>query len=258
MRHQHSNQMAPVMTRAALPIVMALAVSATTYAQAADNAADPVYNNGWQTSDNGGYGWQPWSVSGQGITLGDSNTNGSGGGPGINTAGRAWALGHTSTSDYATRQLQTAMAVNDVMGMAIDAAPGGINSLDFRLMSGSSNIFSLHFMPSMIGYSDNTGFHVVSSTLADSGYKFSFTNQGGGNYGASLNQLGTINTTVWSGSIPNVPITGIGVQVFSSSLNPADKHFINSMDVVPEPATVVALGTGLAAILKRRRQRMSA
>ena len=39
--------------------------SAMCYAQiASDNATDPVYNNGWQAGDNGGFGWGPWNFDG--------------------------------------------------------------------------------------------------------------------------------------------------------------------------------------------------
>jgi hypothetical protein len=39
--------------------------SAMCYAQIAfDNASDPVYNNGWQAGDNGGFGFGPWNFDG--------------------------------------------------------------------------------------------------------------------------------------------------------------------------------------------------
>ena len=39
--------------------------SAMCYAQIAfDNATDPVYNNGWQAGDNGGFGFGPWNFDG--------------------------------------------------------------------------------------------------------------------------------------------------------------------------------------------------
>src|SRR5688500_13977621 len=39
--------------------------SAMCYAQsAADSAADPVYADGWQAGDNGGFGFGPWDFSG--------------------------------------------------------------------------------------------------------------------------------------------------------------------------------------------------
>ena len=38
----------------------AAAVAAPT---AFDSAADPEYDNGWQTGDNGGYGFGPWVLN---------------------------------------------------------------------------------------------------------------------------------------------------------------------------------------------------
>src|SRR5437762_3246712 len=63
---------------------------------AADNASDLAYAGGWADGSNGGFGFQPWQILGLGNTahyIGDSNSNGFGGGPGINTpVDRAWGL----------------------------------------------------------------------------------------------------------------------------------------------------------------------
>jgi hypothetical protein len=72
--------------------------SAMCYAQiAADNASDPVYANGWQAGDNGGFGFGPWNFTGTYDTaVGQAIDNGLGaGGTGsapFNNIGRAWTL----------------------------------------------------------------------------------------------------------------------------------------------------------------------
>jgi hypothetical protein len=68
------------------------------YAQiAADNASDPVYANGWQAGDNGGFGFGPWNFTGtyntavgQAIDSG-TQAGGTGSSP-FNNIGRAWTL----------------------------------------------------------------------------------------------------------------------------------------------------------------------
>jgi hypothetical protein len=82
-------------------LVLALIVVAPAPASAAivlayDDAADPTYNSGWAAGSNGGFGFGPWTHSIFGLlhAMGDSNLNGSLGGPGINVGGRAWEAAH--------------------------------------------------------------------------------------------------------------------------------------------------------------------
>lgn len=232
----------------------ALGLGSALAAFAGDSAADPVYNSGWSTGQNGGTGWQPWSLTGLGFGIGNSNTNGNGSGPGINTAGRSWALGHPATSDYAQRSMTAPLSVNDWLYIDIDPATGIGNSFDLRLQWGTSNVFTLANTPSGFLYADSTGFHSLTNTVSSGGYRFGFTRTGNGTYGASFHELGTINTAVWSGTIGSSTIDGIAVQVFSNG-GPHDKHFINSMSIVPEPGTLLALGAGIGALVARRRRR---
>jgi hypothetical protein len=68
------------------------------YAQlAADNASDPVYADGWQAGDNGGFGLGPWNFTGTYNTAvgqaidGGTQAGGTGSSP-FNNIGRAWTL----------------------------------------------------------------------------------------------------------------------------------------------------------------------
>jgi hypothetical protein len=55
-----------------------------------DSAVDPVYNNGWQVGDNGGFGFAPWSMFGT-YTSATQHVLDSGASP-HNQLGRAWTL----------------------------------------------------------------------------------------------------------------------------------------------------------------------
>jgi hypothetical protein len=88
------------------------------YAQiAADNASDPVYADGWQEGDNGGYGFTPWNfdstVYWQGTLyeyqepgfkeIDDGLQTGAPNSSPFNAIGRAWRIGTTPTSDGVAR-----------------------------------------------------------------------------------------------------------------------------------------------------------
>src|SRR5262245_57506914 len=88
--------------------------SATSYAQTAfDNASDPVYADGWQAGDNGGFGFTPWNFDATYVFQGtsfpyahpgfkaidDGLQNGTQFSNPFNNIGRAWAMGATPTDD---------------------------------------------------------------------------------------------------------------------------------------------------------------
>lgn len=242
------------MNRSTRTFLAALGLGMAALAFAGDSAADPVYNSGWSNGQNGGTGWQPWSLTGLGFATGDSNSNGNGSGPGINTAGRAWALGHPATSDYAQRSMSAPLGLYDWLYVDIDPATGFGNSFTFQLQWGTSNVFTLNNSSTGFLYADSTGLHQLTNTVSSGGYRLGFTRTGNGTYGATFHQLGTINTAVWSGTIGSSTIDGIAVQVFTNG-GQNEKHYINSMSIVPEPGTLLALGAGIGALVARRRRR---
>ncbi|HEY7091145.1 MAG TPA: PEP-CTERM sorting domain-containing protein [Tepidisphaeraceae bacterium] len=89
-------------------------VSAASYAQTAfDNASDPVYNDGWQAGDNGGFGFTPWNFDAGYVFQGtlfpyahpgfkaidDGLHNGTQYSNPFNNIGRAWDIGATPSDD---------------------------------------------------------------------------------------------------------------------------------------------------------------
>lgn len=64
---------------AATTIALALTATAQAANIAYDNASAFAYDNGWQTGDNGGYGWGPWTlnaIGNAGFFVGTSTGNG--------------------------------------------------------------------------------------------------------------------------------------------------------------------------------------
>lgn len=101
-----------------------------------DNAADIVYNDGWQNGDNGGSGWAAWDLSNANVvcSTGDSNTNGIFTPPGINTAGRAWKMLTTSSSGFVRRSFPRDAVAGDYFCVKVDS----VNDLNLIVMAGST------------------------------------------------------------------------------------------------------------------------
>jgi PEP-CTERM motif len=92
--------------------------SAMCYAQVAyDDASDPVYNDGWQAGDNGGYGFTAWNFDSSLVNypgggyytstafhaIDDGLQNGTHYSNQYNNIGRAWDIGRAAGSDGAPR-----------------------------------------------------------------------------------------------------------------------------------------------------------
>jgi hypothetical protein len=65
--------------RGTVSLFVVLTASAAGAAQLAlDNASQPAYGDGWQTGDNGGFGFGPWDITLNGgmVGVGTSTANG--------------------------------------------------------------------------------------------------------------------------------------------------------------------------------------
>src|SRR5688572_15986678 len=102
-------------------------------AVAFDNAADSVYNDGWQTGDSGGSGWgSGWTInrtstddSKNGFFVGSSSANG--GSPNIDTSGEAWATyANDNQTVDAFRSFSGTLSLTQTVRIGFDN--GGVDS----------------------------------------------------------------------------------------------------------------------------------
>lgn len=248
-----------------------------------DSAADTVYNDGWQSGDNGGYGFGPWGLikigsssghfmagsTGNGDGVDDGNTNGAANDFDIDTAGRAWGM-------YASIDSQ-----GDGAG-AVRPLTGGPLGIGQSISLDMDN-----------GYISNAGFNYVGVTFAASNDSVLFRFEGGdSNYEVYSNSLATLTPTTLSfadeglsltltrtgfstvsltatlrnGATQTLPLTlngpnGADIQTVlmtndSAGQGPAHDAFFNSMTVTPEPASAALLGiAGVFTFNRRTRSR---
>lgn len=248
------------------------------------NDFNPANNtNGWWGGDNGGYGYQIWSLfasspnpNDAGLFLGSSTGNGDGTDNGTNggvandgdidTAGRAWGMyGNGGFSGNAVRMFNSLLQVGQTF--SIDMDNGFVNNggeIGLNLVNPSGNgRGTLYFSG---GGTDYSFFGDVNTSLGvaygDEGLRIDMTLTGiGETLDITLTRRdGTTATTA------NVPLfsaggtrTGTGVQgvfLYNQSAGSGSSHdlFVNSMQItsplaaVPEPGTIVVWGVVLAAV----------
>lgn len=220
-----------------------------------DDAADAAYNSGWAAGSNGGFGFGAWFHSPFGIlfAMGDSNLNGSLGGPGINIGGRAWEAAHqpSAAGAVAGRPLG-GYSVGDSFEIDVDfgSTPSQgvaiLDGVDFCQVEASANSPNL-----VINY--NSGSVVTSMAYNDGGYRVRFDRI----------SMGSLDVTITSFSsslsanyiLPFAPSPGTLIMTLQSE-NPVSGQsiFASRMQVmrpVPEPSSIVLLGFSMFAIRQR-------
>ncbi|MBL8061056.1 MAG: PEP-CTERM sorting domain-containing protein [Chthonomonas sp.] len=235
--------------------------AAASFIIAYDDAADSAYNSGWANGSNGGYGFGAWSHSALGMfAMGDSNANGTLGGPGINVGGRAWQaeLNPGWTGAAAVRSLGT-FGVGDSLEVDVDFGIAPTPGHGVAIF-GSSDYCQVQAIGSSSGnllINTSATTVVTSIPYSDGGYRVTF----------DLLSATSANVTIFSmassaaQTLTLAYVSGSGTQMMSlQTTNPSAGQavYASRMKItspVPEPASMLALGFGLASLLRRRTAR---
>ncbi len=253
------------MKRTLRSIILAsgLGLAAGLHAQiiASDNAADPVYTGGNIHGLNGGFGFSPWNCSpttnsgSAGNFQFTSSQNGSGTSGDIDSSGKAW--GHYANSgNISTLQRPIAVSMSGVRTVTVDWDNGWVDNGSTVLVKIGSYAFG--FTGGQANYWFDIGMGAQDTGLpftADGIHlKLVLNGTGGYNFSASPNN----STSVWATA--NFSGAQIPTYIISSNanagFNASNNVYLNNLKIVaPEPSAVIAILTGLGALVCRRRTR---
>jgi hypothetical protein len=234
------------------------AVAGTVTTQAFDNAAQSAYSGGWTNGSNGGFGFDPWTLTtstnngnDNGFFVGSSTNSAAGASPGIDTNGQSWSLyANSGNTSVAYRAFASSVPIGgalkiDMRNGYIDT--GGIDGFALRhgnVTAGTTNYNSgarlqYYFVgggsyytvvdsrgasSTGIGYT-GTGQHLVFALGTNDAYTLTVIDNASGNTNATLS--GTLAGTS-GGSIDSISLFNIN----AGATTPYNLYF-NSLSIYP-------------------------
>ena len=235
-----------------------------------DSASSAAYNDGWDNGDNGGSGWGGgWVLSGvsgfsgQYLASSTSNGNGDGNSDGdIDTAGRSWfQYAHTGNTAGAVRPFSGSLSVGQTFSIAFDNGfiqNGGTVGFGLQNASGN-NVFEYYFSGGSSNYTvSSQSYSGTTSGFSDEGLVLAFTLTASNTYSLAIQYLNPANNFGGTGTLFNPgggqAITQVRIFNFNAGNDGANNNAaVNSISIVPEPATALLGSLGLLALLRRRK-----
>lgn len=245
-----------------LVCVVALPCSASaSFVIGYDDALDSAYDFGWTNGSNGGYGFGAWNLFYlANFGTGDSNTNGTFGGPGINTGGRAWKAQQAAGWGGAVGGRGIGM-FNPGDALEIDVDFGAVPDPGQGVaVFGASDVCQVQAIGSPAGsnlrINTNTGTLVTAVPYGDGGFRVTFDHVAAGSLDVTILSLASSISQTYS--VAYAP--GVGTHFLSMQANnpsAGQELYANRMRLtspVPEPTTLTGLGLALALLACRRRR----
>jgi hypothetical protein len=262
-----------VRTSALASLVLLFAGSNLDVARAAapafDDSTSAAYDDGWNSGDNGGSGFGPWSFTGANAAFGMSSSTANGDGDtnldgDIDIGGDAFGItSSTSGTRQARRPFSSPFAIGETLTLVFDAPLVANNQNSYQgsielLTATNSERLRFGLFPGAGGWGivDGGGYEPFVGILqTDEGIGVSITRTGETTYelvatGLQEDPLVQTGTFAGSGDIASFRITHMGVS--SGTL----RTFANSFQVVPEAGdTAATIAIAALATLARTRRR---
>jgi hypothetical protein len=233
-------------------LLLGLSANNSRAAVAYDDASQGAYSDGWATSDDGGYGFGSWNITGtgtHGTVVQSSAVNGGGSSGNINVSGVSWGLyADPGGNINAARSFDSALTLGQSLLLQMDNGWIDSGSVGFILLnSDNNNVFQFYFNAGASSYyiHDNRGWDQGTSLgFTPDGFDVSFQLTGANTYALTAGSYSYSGTLAGSGSIDEIQFYNSGAG-YGANYN----AYFNSLQVVPEPTHIaLAIFGGIAGV----------